>query len=242
MAISLPTQPRPNDPQAVADVVPKGVQVVAAIESCCGAAAFAEKLIEQPGWSVHLAHAGYVSRMKQSPDKSDFTDARLLADLVRVGYLPKVWLAPIQTRELRRMVRLRQQIVNYRKKEKLRCSAILRDLRVKCPGANRTWSKPWREWIADVELPEASRYVMDIHLMKIAAYNEQLKQVEKRLQDMITDDALSQWLLDQTGIGIVTAVTMRAEIGRFDRFRNGKQLSRFCGVTPCGSVPLVVES
>ena len=25
---------------------------------------------------------------------------------------------------------------------------------------------------------------------------------------------------------------MRAEIGRFDRFRSGKQLARFCGLTP----------
>lgn len=34
------------------------------------------------------------------------------------------------------------------------------------------------------------------------------------------------------GVGLVTAVTMRAEIGRFDRFTTGKQLARFCGVTP----------
>ncbi len=34
------------------------------------------------------------------------------------------------------------------------------------------------------------------------------------------------------GVGLVTAVTMRAEIGRFDRLPSGKQLARFCGVTP----------
>jgi transposase len=27
-------------------------------------------------------------------------------------------------------------------------------------------------------------------------------------------------------------VTIRAEIGRFDRFRTGKQLARFCGLSP----------
>lgn len=226
---------RPNDVESVAAVVPQGVEVEAAIESCCGAANFAEKLIEHAGWSVNLAHAGYVSRMKQTPDKSDFTDARTLADLVRVGYLPRVWLAPLPTRELRRTVRLRQQIVADRKKEKLRCSAILRDLRVKNPEGSRTWSKPWRAWIAEVELPPASRFAMDLHLKKIANYNQELKLVEGRLKEMIAEDSLSQWLLDQTGIGLVTAVTLRAEIGRFDRFRNGKQLARFCGVTPCNA-------
>ncbi len=50
--------------------------------------------------------------MKQGPDKTDWGDARLLVDLVRVGYLPKVWLAPENIRELRRLVRYRQQRAN----------------------------------------------------------------------------------------------------------------------------------
>ncbi len=33
-------------------------------------------------------------------------------------------------------------------------------------------------------------------------------------------------------VGPVTDWTIRAEIGRFDRFRNGKQLARFCGLSP----------
>ena len=65
----------------------------AAIEACCGAANLADELIHRCQWSVDLAHAGYVARMKQSPDKTDYSDARLLADLERVGYLPRVWLA-----------------------------------------------------------------------------------------------------------------------------------------------------
>ncbi len=55
------------------------------------------------------------------------------------------------------------------------------------------------------------------------------------------DDADTQKLLAQPGIGLITAVTMRAGAppagwsGRFDRFRSGKQLARFCGVTPCNA-------
>ena len=30
----------------------------------------------------------------------------------------------------------------------------------------------------------------------------------------------------------MTSWTLRAEIGRFDRFRSGKQLARFCGTSP----------
>jgi len=34
------------------------------------------------------------------------------------------------------------------------------------------------------------------------------------------------------GVGLVRACTIRAEIGTVSRFRTGKQLARFCGVTP----------
>src|SRR5690606_25974144 len=70
-----------------------GVVVRAGIEACTGSADLAEELV-QHGWSVDLAHPGYVARMKQNPDKTDYGDARMLADLERVGYLPRVWLAP----------------------------------------------------------------------------------------------------------------------------------------------------
>ena len=59
---------------------PQGI----AVEACCGAAEFGEQLGRRTGWRVHLAHPGYVQRLKQGPDKSDHHDAWLLADLVRI--------------------------------------------------------------------------------------------------------------------------------------------------------------
>ena len=44
--------------------------------------------------------------------------------------------------------------------------------------------------------------------------------------------AVVRHLLQQPGIGLITATTMRAMIGHFDRFRTGKQLAHFCAVCP----------
>ena len=90
----------PNDARAIQQAAERcgSVQAVA-LEACCGAANLAQELVEL-GWSVSLAHPGFVARMKQNPDKTDYADARLLADLLRVGYLPKVWLAPERLRRL----------------------------------------------------------------------------------------------------------------------------------------------
>lgn len=114
----------------------------AAIEACCGAADLGEELLDRHGWPVQLAHPGYVARIKQSPDKTDFGDARLLADLVRVGYLPKVWLAPEEIRRLRRLVRHRQQLVARRRDVKLRMRALLRENRHARPLRSTLGRKP----------------------------------------------------------------------------------------------------
>jgi transposase len=139
-------------------------------------------------------------RGQRVPDKTDKQDALVLADLVRVGYVPQVWLAPAALRDLRSLVRYRQQLARQK--------------------------RAWLGWLARVELPPHARWVLDQHLA------ERIKAVEARLAEATRDDPLVAKLRAEPGIGPVTAWTLRAEVGRFDRFRTGKQLARFCGLSP----------
>lgn len=223
----------PNDARHIHDVVAReGVVVRAAIEACCGAANLAEELITAYHWPLDLAHPGYVARLKQSPDKTDLGDARLVADLARVGYVPKVWLAPKKVRQLRGLVRHRQQLVDQGRNVKLRVRALLRENRQRPPEGINAWTKAWHHWIQELSWDEDDRWLMAQHLRDIEQLKERIRIVEKRLIQVTADDPVVQRLREQEGVGLVTAVTLRAEIGRFDRFRNGKQLARFCGVTP----------
>ena len=155
-----------------------------------------------------------------------------MADLERVGYLPKVWHAPERIRELRRLVRYRQQLASRRRNTKLRIRALLRDHRIKFPECN-AWTKAWILCVRHTDqLTGQSRWIMDQHLEELEYVTGKLSIAEARLAEAISDDRLAGLLLATHGIGLITAVTIRAEIGRFDRFRNGKQLSRFCGLSP----------
>jgi transposase len=207
-----------------------GEEVAAAIEACCGAAALADELIAC-GWEVSLAHAGYVSKVKQSPDKTDWSDARLLADLLRIGYLPRVWLPPAELRQLRHLVRHRQQLAQSKRAAKLRVTAVLRTHRV--GFAVSRWTK---HWIAAVRNCEAigtqGQWVVGQLLEEIEHLQKLLVEVEARLTDLTSNDAFVQKLLEYPGIGLVTAVTLKAELGTVRRFRSGKQLSRFCALSP----------
>lgn len=208
-----------------------GGSVRAAIEACTGAASLADELLQRAGWSIDLAHPGYVARMKRNPDKTDFTDARMLADLVRVGYLPRVWLAPPATRELRRLVRYRQDLVNRRRAVKLRIGALLRDHRTERPPG-RPWTLRWQAWLKTLVLPEQTRWIVDNSQAELTALAGRIVAAEAQLQQATATDVFVERMRQIPGIGLVTASVLRAEIGDPQRFRNGKQLARFCGLTP----------
>lgn len=202
-----------------------------ALEACCGAANFADDLRRRTGWRIQLAHPGYVSRLKGSPDKTDFGDAQLLADLLRVGYLPTVWLAPEQIRELRRLVRFRDQLVKECRNAKLRIRALLREHRFRCETF-KAWTKGWMSWLGSLSLSEDDHWILNQQLQKIHRLKQEIRQSEGRLRKRAKSDVVVGKLLDLPGVGLVTAMTLRSEIGDFDRFANGKRLARFCSVTP----------
>jgi transposase len=205
----------------------------AAVESCCGAADLAEGLRGDPGWPVTLAHPGYVNRMKHNPDKSDYTDARMLAELCRAGFVPPVWLAPAWARELRLLVRLRADLVGRVRAIKTRILGVLRAQRIKEPDRPGRWTKGWTAWLAGSDsVSAAGRFVIDAHLAEWRWLKERVRASESQLEQRTRDDRVVARLREEPGVGNVTAWTMRALIGDFSRFTTGKQLARFCAVTP----------
>jgi transposase len=225
----------PNRAEALVKLVASyGQDVQAAVEACAGAAGLADELAARYGWSINLAHPGYVSRMKQTPDKTDWADARVIADLVRVGYLPKVWLAPEDVRQLRALTRYRQQLVDQRRTIKLRITAIVRDARLVEPKSR--WGKAWTTWLKSAQgLGTEGRSVIDRHLEELEWIRSRIVEAEARLAAVTAGDPVVKRLTELKGLGMVTACTLRAEVGRFDRFSSGKQLSRYCGLSPRNS-------
>lgn len=207
-----------------------------AVESCCGAADLAEELAAGPGWAVTLAHPGYVARMKHNPDKSDYSDARMLAELCRAGFIPPVWLAPAAIRELRTLVRLRADLVQRGRAIKTRILGVLRAQRIVEPAKPGRWTKGWTAWLRSrAPLSPAGRFVVETHLEEGADLTRRVRLTEAMLAERTRDDAVVAALMEFPGVGRITAWAMRALIGDFSRFTCGKQLARFCALTPRNS-------
>lgn len=228
----------PNDCRSLGKLVgASGIVQHVGIEACCGAADLGEELAGQLGWKVSLGHPAYIAKLKNSPDKTDFSDGRLLADLTRVGYLPRVWLPPANIRELRQLVNHRQRLVDRARAIKLQIGGLLREQRVKIAKERGSrWSKTWINIVRDNE--EFSTHVRWIvnDLLDDLKYTEgKIIQAERQLCLATQEDAVIKKLRQQPGIGEVTSWVLRAYVGEFGRFKTAKQLSRYCGLSPCNA-------
>ena len=228
----------PNDCQALARIVqPLGDVQRVGIEACCGAADLGEQLVARLGWNVSLGHPAYIAKLKSSPDKSDYSDSRLIADLTRVGYLPRVWLAPENIRELRRLVNHRQRLVDQGRAIKLQVGAVLREQRVKIEKElGSRWSKAWAAGVRDNErLSKHARWIVNELLDDLKYIGGKIARAELQLREATAGDKVVGQLMDQAGIGEVTAWVLRAYVGDFRRFKTAKQLARYCGLSPCNA-------
>jgi transposase len=224
-----------NDVMAVVELVEKhGQPTMVALEACAGTATFATQLHAATSWDVRLADAGAVrATMRRGGDKTDYADAFQLADLARVDHLPEVWLPDEQTRQIRRLVRYREQLVEHRREVKQHVRALLLEERALQAPAT-PWTLAWLDWVRDkAPLGEQTRWVVRAQLERLVRLDEDLERIESQLGAATVGDPLVARLLQEKGVGLITASTLRAEIGAFTRFGSGKQLARYCGVTPC---------
>ena len=82
-----------------------------------------------------------------------------MAQLLRADLLPEAWIAPPAVRQLRALLRHRVQLVRLRTLLRNRIHAVLADHGHGRPGG--CWSGPGRAWLASLELPAASREVIE---------------------------------------------------------------------------------
>jgi transposase len=223
--------------EAVRDAAAKhGSVQKAALEACTGAADLAQELADRAGWCVELGHPLYIQRMRRKADKSDYADGRMLADLSRVGWLPRVWLPPEGVRERRRLVGYRQHLVDQRRAAKLRVGALLREHRVAAGAPAGRWSKAWVAWLLSPGLlPPASLYVAQALLAELGWLKQRIAEAEAELGRATDGDPLVGFLRTLACVGPVTAWVIAAQVGDFSRFGSGKALARYCGLTPANA-------
>jgi len=178
----------------------------------------------------HLAHPGGCKAIAYARLKNDKVDARTLAHLLRTDLLPEAWLAPPEVRELRNLLRHRATLVAMRTGLKVRVRAVLGERGIAAPES--LWTKPGRQWLAEVALPPTHRLVVDNVCCLLDNVEQVIGGVEREIRRRACPDERVKALMAIRGIGLITAMTLVAEIGDINRFATARKLCSWAGLTP----------
>jgi transposase len=190
--------------------------------------------IERAKLIPRLVHPRKAKLMMGQINKTDRLDAHGLNRLQRNGTLPTVWVPPERLRELRELTRTRVVLVAQRTRWKNRITATLAKWGLPPSEYSDPYGKKAREELEArlATLPEQTGWVTRQMLRQLDALDEQIRQFEKRLAELVEVTVEMQRLKTLPGIGNILAATVSLEIGEVSRFASAERLASYAGTTP----------
>jgi transposase len=192
-----------------------------------------------------LAPTKMESSVKHQRNKNDDRDAerilkRLRAYKLAGEELPSVWVPDMQTRDDRETVRARQDLSDKLASVKTQLGCLLRRHGIEKPiQAGRPWTKAHRQWLDQLSQKASQgigvRTALTSLLRQIGHLESEIHQLDEAVEQLSRQphrQALVDALDQETGIGRLTATAYVVEIADFTRFRRGRQVGAYWGLTP----------
>ena len=202
--------------------------VIAALRSCegtlCGVAVestynwyWLVDGLQDAGFTVHLVNTTAVKQYDGLKHSGDFSDARHLAHLLRLGILPVGHIYPRAQRAVRDLLRKRSQLVRYRTAQILSVQNLLaRNLGARARSGD---VKRWQAKSIDaMELLEEQKQALKATLAVMRCIDAQISAVERSVLAKVKARADYKALKTVSGIGEVLALTIALETGDIGRF------------------------
>jgi transposase len=220
-------------------------KIVMAYEaSSCGFVLSDEAEAEGIRCSV-LAPTKMEKSAEQRKHKNDDRDAddvleKLRAHVLAGNRLPTVWVPDRQTRDDRELIRTRVELVEKQTKVKAQIQMLLKRHGLEKPqGLGGGWTIPYRRWLQALTESEslgwASRQALSSLHRQLAFIEAELECLQKPLEQLAEEPrhkAIIEELTQESGVGLLTAMVFRTEIGHAGRFRRSRQVGKFIGLTP----------
>jgi transposase len=188
-------------------------------------------VIEPLGLELHLVHPWKTRAIASARIKHDKLDSRVLAELLRTGFLAEAWIAPRAVREQRQLLRYRVHTVRWATRAKNSIHGILNRNGLRTP-LRSPFGPQGREFLTEVELPGTDRWEVDGQLARLDLLGQQLAELDREIRRHCRTSPLAQALEAIPGIGPFIAWLLIAEIGDIQRFPSAKHLASYTGLVP----------
>ncbi len=173
-------------------------------------------LLVPTGIELELAHAKLLKAIAYAKVKTDAVDSDTLAQLLRVGLIPRAHMISDAMRGPRDVLRARLQLVERR----IRCEHSLGGLLEKFNVARTE------------QLPFLYQVQARAHAAQAELLATQIHELEHAVQRDLLDDETVQRLLWIPGIGRILAFTIYLEIDDIHRFPTVRHFWSYCRLVP----------
>lgn len=178
--------------------------------------------------------------------KTDKRDALKLASLYRAGELTPIYVPTEDDEALRDLVRAREDVKEDEQRAKHRLTKFLLRNEIREPQGVRRWTVRYWEWLETITFKRsASRIVYQEYVQQLKEYQNRLKVIEKEIEEQATEGAhapMIQAFMTLRGVALITATSIVAEVGSFERFPTAPQFMAYNGLVPSESSSGVTRS
>lgn len=205
-------------------------EAIIALESCvCWQ--YVYDYLNDAGYRLKLAHPPAVSDIKKMKRKTDKTDAKLLADLLRSHMLPEAYPAPPDIRIKRQITRHRASLTDIQTEVKNKIHAILMRHGLESPLSD-AFCKSGIVYLRSLDLPGCDRHELDQYLDIIEVLDKQIEETNDPIERIANNDPAIRLAETMPGIGHYAATSFLGEVGDIRRFKSADHLASFAGLTP----------
>jgi transposase len=179
------------------------------------------------GYRVHLANTSAIKKYDGLKYSGDSTDARYLAQLLRLGLLPEGYIYPREARAVRDLSRKRMQLVRCRTAQILSIENIL----ARQTGGRMSSNQVKRlkpEQVDALGLPAEVALALKANCAVCETLQAQIEGIERTLQERVKLQQEYRLLKSVPGIGEVLATTIMLETGTVARFAKVGNFSSYC--------------
>jgi len=186
-------------------------------------------LLEEAGFTVRLVNVYKTKLIAASKLKNDKVDARILAELMRSNFLPTAYRAPQETRDLREFVRHRAFLVRVRSRVRNRIHQILWKHGI-IASYSDLFGKKSLAWLKELTLRKPYDAERDEFIELWHTLSQLVTEHDAQCRFMVSQSKEMGVLISLPGIGVITALTIMAEVGDFSRFDRPEKLASYAGL------------
>ena len=186
-------------------------------------------LLARKGFAVHLVDVYKSKLIAGTKLKNDKVDSKTLADMMRSDFLPEAYRAPEETRDMREFMRHRAFLVRLRARIRNRVHQILWKQGEQCPYADLFGLKA-QAWLRSLKLHSPYQEEREELMAMWEETSLRISRHDLACKEMSGRSPKAQLLQSIPGIGVITSLTILAEVGDFTRFSSPDKLASYAGL------------